>query len=1043
MKHTSQSLEGEPAHLLTMQPRRNATACVLTLLLLAMFTPVQGESTSLPTVEITAYWYMESSPTDAHAYMLTFSDNGTFSLEVDLSHHHENTSLPASYSLSWGSEEGKRIAILVFNTTLSWGDEITLEIHIIEHDGESVDIETRREFVVGVWNQPMDDHEIMLSSSWSLEQSYSDGIGAQRFALEFYGQGWQQRVGEVLSSWELGNGSFATLETTLEGQTDLNLILSQVWKNETIIRGHLTDQIFDAQGFGTMNTTVIDGAMETVVTAEVSRAALNRSLLDGVIGEKLLLEATGTIAVFEDGLDNNSMTIDGELAVFFFAYEDVDGVRVLQHTQFEAMADLILISDGTRLDVSLDGFRSLERWEAGSRTEQLEELYGKGTFGFTGQDDNASLQVNGTILDLHTKVENGTTSIDDLHVDGILTGDVQGTFGILRSIETTGTQTNSTGSAFLVNVIFQESWFNITGVNGGNFFDGAGIGATHNESWEYQVVNADWEDRTIRLVWRETGPDASEGDELLDNTPTQLEPTPPASEEGLGNLTVGRETGLMPIPMMPNDQLRLLDQDGITLTIKAGASRIDTRDGHNLTVIDWLGSYGGQGDTGEASGAIVTVGPLSGLLSVVNRSLALPFGDQNETVLLYEMQHLERILSPEIVGEDENHAPDIVSIGLREGLLFSEGGSFAHLEVMVTDGEWNVVSVIVDASSLGSGILTLNDRGLNGDYRVGDDVYTTVLLVGGLEVGELNLTVTAEDSFGRTTTSIGHITVVNQAPRLLSVEFAPDGLERGKTVVVNARAYDGHGVESVSVDLREYGGDIINLTLADGVWAAMIPLPFGLSPGQQSLLFITTDNLGAKALYRTFSPATQGIGNDIRGPHFIVSASQYPIQLLILNDRPLISAENLKVEKQTNDPTRYTVRVQDPDGIERVQINLGLYAPIGVTSWVSMYDDGQQGGDEVAGDGVYSVLLSIREGTPLGSHEVTIRSFDIYGELNSTTAMIELVEANLGTTSENSQVGLMVISLGVIVLFAAGLVLFVLWRRQDGNGESQDRFGQQ
>ena len=219
-----------------------------------------------------------------------------------------------------------------------------------------------------------------------------------------------------------------------------------------------------------------------------------------MVGERLSLEATGLLNVSEDDGENNSLNIDGELAVFFFEYADVDGERILQHTQFEAMADFVLIDEETRLDVSLNGFTSVERWEDGVRTQHLEELYGDGTFGFADQDENASVQINGTILDLHTKLENGTTMIDDLHVDGTLTGDVQGTFGVVRGIETTGMQANITGEEFLVNVIFQESWFNITGVNGGNFFDGAGVGATHNQTWDYQAVQSDWENRTVRLV---------------------------------------------------------------------------------------------------------------------------------------------------------------------------------------------------------------------------------------------------------------------------------------------------------------------------------------------------------------------------------------------------------------------------------------------------------------------------------------------------------------------------------------------------------------
>ena len=51
----------------------------------------------------------------------------------------------------------------------------------------------------------------------------------------------------------------------------------------------------------------------------------------------------------------------------------------------------------------------------------------------------------------------------------------QGDFGVVRGIELTGTQANATGIEFPVNVIHEESWFNLTGINGGNFFDGAGI----------------------------------------------------------------------------------------------------------------------------------------------------------------------------------------------------------------------------------------------------------------------------------------------------------------------------------------------------------------------------------------------------------------------------------------------------------------------------------------------------------------------------------------------------------------------------------------
>ena len=1025
-----------------MKAQRTGVSLTLCVLLLTSLFPVVAQTTSPPTVDINVHWLGPNGGENAHAYLLTFSDNGTYELDIQLEQQRNGSLLPTAQTIAWESDGGVRTALVTFNTSLEWGDEILLSVTMLTHNGEAVDIVTERHFVVGLWNQPMDDHEVLLSSTWSLEQSYNDGFGDQRFALVFTGQGWQERVGDVLSSWELGNGSFETLETTSDTQTDLNLTLTQVWKNETIVGGILTHQVFDARGFGEFETTVIDGLTETTIHADVSQAELNRSFANGIIGERLLLEATGTLNVTEDRVGNNSLDIDGELAVFFFEYNDVDGVRVLQHTQFEAMADFVLIEDESRFDVSLDGFTSLERWEEGVRTDHLEELYGTGTFGFADQDENASVQVNGSILDLHTKIENGTTVIDDLHVDGVLTGDVQGSFGVVREIETTGMQTNATGEAFLVNVIFQESWFNITGVNGGNFFDGAGIGATHNETWDYQVVNADWDNRTVRLVWRETGPDASEGEEFPERSPVQRNATAPVSEEGLGDLTVGRETGLMPIPLQSNDQLRLDGQDGLALTVVAGSTGVDARDGHNLTVIAWQGTYGGSGDSGTASGTIVSVGPLAGLISGVERNLSLPFGDDNETVTLYETQYLERVLSPEIISEDDNTAPSIQTIGLREGLVLGEGGSIAHIEVVVSDAEWNVLEVEIDASSLGAGLIVLNDRGLDGDQSIGDDVYTSTIVVQGLEVGEMPVTVTAIDSFGNSSTKQGVLEVVNVGPRLLDVEFAPTSLERGQSVVINAQAYDGHGVSTMHVDLREYAGDIVNLTENDGVWTAMLELPTGMSPGMQSFLVVVEDGLGATESYRTFTPADGAIGDVVRGPHFVNTLASQPIEINVLNDRPVFETAAVTVAKNLETQVVYTVVVNDPDGLERVQIDLGVFAPVGQTSWISMHDDGQSGGDEVAGDGVYSVVLSIREGTPLGTHEVFLRSADVYGELNTTSSAISLVAAETPTSNE----GLSTTVLGVIglaVLVGAGVVMGLMWRRQDDGQGGVDRFGSQ
>ena len=1021
---------------------RGVSICLAVVLAMSLV-PASVQADEVPSVQITTHWVGDGPTATLHAYTLTFSDNGTYSVDIDMLQDRNGTALPTSYNLAWDSMGGVRTALLTFDTSLAWGDVIDLTVTITDHDGTSgLDIATQRTFTVGQWNQPMDDHEVLLSTSWAMNQNYTTEAGEQAFDLSFTGQGWQERVGTTLSSWELGNGTFRTVETTEDGATELNLVLTQLWKNETVVAGLLTSQVFDARGFGNLQTTVIDGDMVTVIDADVSQALLNRSVINGVVGEHLSIEATGLLNVSEDGEENNSLSIDGELAVFLFEYVDLNGERLLQHTQFEAMADFILIEDGSRLDVSLDGFSSLARWENGVRTQHLEELYGAGTFGFADQDENASLQVNGTILDLHTKLENGTTLIDDLHVDGTLSGDVQGTFGVVRTIEDTGMQANATGELFLVNVIFQESWFNITGINGGNFFDGAGVGATHNETWDYQAVQSDWDNRTVRLVWRETGPDASEGEEFPERSPNQQNATAPVAEEGLGNLTVGRETGLMPIPLMKDDRLRLAGQEGITLTVSAGDTRIDVRDGHNLTVIEWTGVYEGDGEAGLASGAMVSAGPLKGLLSTVQRTLAVPFGEDSETVVLEETQTLERVLSPEIVSEDDNTAPSIGEVQWRDGLAIGEGAMVAHLEVSVNDLEWNVIGVTADLSSLDLGEVELNDRGLNGDAAIGDDIYTASVIITGLQFGAHSVGVSATDSFGATSSITGELDVSNQAPRIIDVEVVPTSLERGQSAVINVEAYDGHGVDRVQLDLREYGGEVVNMTSEDRlVWAAMVEMPIGMNPGHRSMLIVATDDLGAITQQRFFTPVDE-VGSPVYGPHHVASEVELPIEIHILNDRPVLVSDSVRLDKNPDEQAVYTVQATDPDGVERVQIRLGVFAPIGGGEWAMMHDDGVNGGDEVAGDGTYSVLLSVRGGTPLGTHQVSLRAFDVYGELNTDSAVITLAEPDTPSVSEGGLSTMVLGALGMVV-FLGALVVLALMLRRGGGGEGGDRFGMQ
>ena len=1006
-------------------------------------------SAQIPTAvepQINVLWVLDDNGNNAHAYRVVFSDNSSYEVDIDIEHTRNGAQIPTYIQQEWKIIDSKRVVDILVNTTLEWGDEVHISVQINSKNGQViVPVTGEREIIVGTWNQPMDDHEIMLSTVWDLDQSFINEEGDQGFFLDFEGQGWQKREGEIVNSWELGNGSLITLESTNGSTNNLSLILDSIWKNETIVGGVLTTQIFDARGHGMLNLMDDDGETQTHILANVSDAWLNRSMVGENISERLRLEATGVLNVSSGGKSNESSTnIDGEVSVFYFETWDENGVRRLQDQQFEALAELVIIDEGTRLDISLDGLTSSERWEDGIRTLHKEELIGSGTFGFEEQDNESSLMINGTIYDFHSLVEDGLTKIDDLHVDGDITGDVQGSFGIVRYIEETGDQANATGQVFLVNVIHEESWFNLTGVGGGNFFDGAGVGANHNESWDYQVVQSDWDNRTVRIVWEETGADASSGDELPERSPIMKNATAPESEESLGDVTISRETGLMPIPMNPGDNIRLSGQEGLVLVIEAESVSNDPRDGHNFHVVTWSGVYEGTSG-GYASGAIIDQGPLKGLISSVTRTLEIPCGEENETAYLNETQTLERVLSPSVVTIEENSAPQIGEIYLQQGIVIGEGGSSSLLVANITDIDWNIDEVIVDLTPIGGGIVEMNDRGLDGDQSVGDDIFSTIISVPGLEVGLIEITITATDKFGVSSQGIGEIEVVNQAPRLISVEILPNVGYRGTVLVVNAEAYDGHGVSNISVDLRNFGGGLVPLIDNSGVWAGQITIPQGMPPGYQLVGFILEDGkgkIGTSNVWYQDQPDSQ----DPRGPHYISDEISVPIEVRVLNSPPeIIVPENMIVSRSESSTTELLeVQIFDADGILNARADLGVFAPLGNDGvWTKMYDDGTNG-DRVAYDGNFTVQLSVRSSTPPGTHEVLIQASDNYDVVSLKVPVYITVEdqnsivPGLDDASVSTE---MLLGIFGILVIAIIVVSAMLLRSKDGDDIGGDRFG--
>ena len=1008
----------------------------IVLVLLLMLTPLSSlvSAEGTPTVSITTDWNSSSALTNEHAYVLTFGASSSHDYDVSIEHIRDSIDLAPSIQTTFLDNTPTLTARIVLDTTIAWNDIIAISVTINGHDGNALPsaITEERTFTVGSWNQPMADHEVTTTTSWSLEQNYQTSDGNQSFMLLFEGNGWQQRIGEVLNAYELGNGTLLTSETTGNSTTELALDFESFWKNETVTSGVLTSQVIQAKGSGDILLQLEEDGLVTTINATVVDALLNRSNIDNVVSERLRLEAFGVLLVNGEE-DDARFDVDGDISLLLLETTDVDGVRVLQHTQIEATADMLLSDEGSEFNLQLDQFETLERWENGVRVDQLDVIRGDGTFGFTDQEENSSMVVNGTVYNFHTRVEDGITLIDDVHVDGTLSGDVQGTFGVVQTIEQTGKQLNHTLVEHDVNVIHSETWFNVTGVGGSNFFGGSGAGSYYNDSYIYQATNADWDNRTVRLVWTETGPDPSSGDERPERSPIEQEPTPPEVEEALGNISVGREAGFAPVPMETGDVVRLLAQDGIALTVTAGQEAIEPRDAKNLSVIQWTGVYS-DGVSGTASGSIVHQGPLTGLLASTVRSFEIEFGTDGETALLNESQAVDAILSPSIVSADDNTAPQVLDLSLMEGLVFGEGGSPAHLVATIDDPDWNIVSVQVDLSSIGLGTVAMNDRGLDGDQSIGDNVWTTMVSVQGLAVGQLPITVVVVDEWGETDTLTTNMTVENQAPRILSASLEPANVVRGGSTLMTLDVLDYHGVASVVVDLREYGGEETPCLKVE-VWVCELVIPQGMTPGERLLKVRLTDALGATILVTKTQTSEH---------HFQPSSTDMDLAVTVENTPPtlaLVPSEALQ-RGDSDSEQAIEIQVDDADGILLVRADLGVLKPLGQTTrWVTLYDNGQ-GLDREANDGIYTAAASVRTSTPISAHEIFVQASDSFGDATAPTSFIVFVEETddglVGTNEGELPLTLIAIVAGIVPILVG---LFVFLRQRQPPKDYEDRFG--
>ena len=969
-------------------------AGLLILLFLTSLIPIVNADEVTP-VTINVDW------TGDHAYIITGEVNLS---EVSVNHLHDEAELDVGLIYDTTGENLR----IILNTTLSHGDVITVNAG-----------EVSRSVAVGLWGQPLADHEVTLNSHWEMDQQWVNENGTQKYILVFNGQGWQQRIGNTLESWEMGNGTLMVISNTADNGISIMLDLDSVWKNETTVDGIMTGQVFDARGSGIIGVESDGDEGAVDIEGVVSDAWINRSMLDGIIDERFRLEANGTIAILAEE-DNEMMNLTGDLAVLLIETWDSNGTRRLSHTQFEATADLILETNDSRMDISLDTFESVERWEDGARVDHLSKMVGHGTFGFSGEDENASVQINGTIYDFHQEQEDGLVTVDSLHVDGVITGDAQGTFGVVRVIEDSDyTQVNDTGVLYDVVIVHQEDWFNLTGITALPNSD-LGVGAHHNESWSYDAKQSHWDNRTIRTVWSQTGPDPSSGDEIHANSPIENPLEAPSVEEGIGGATVSRESGFAPIDATTGDVFTLDHQEGMTLTVTAGQAQTVAMDGHLVDTVAWNGVYSTD-VSGTANGNLIIDGPLSGLNVAINRAFQVEFGDDEQLVNLTENQSVNRVLSPSIISVHDNHDPSIDLITLAQGVVTGENGTPGYLEVTVTDIDFNMQSVTADLSAIGGAIISLNDRGLSGDRVIGDDIWTAEISVPGLEFGELAIEATATDIFEATAVDSTNITVLNQPPRLTSIEIVPSIVSRGEIMIVNAEVIDWHGVSSVSIDMRDYGGDLSQLNRVGDIWAGQVEVPDGMNPGTHILKIRMVDEF----------ESTITVGKTITsGQYHILSEIDEDVSITVLNEPPQLDIGDLRTVEIGDEDVEYnlTITVADHDGLNWVKVKLGILAPPGQSNtWFTMTSNG---------DGTYSREITIKKYIALGTHELLVKARDSYGSQTAEESVPIVLEApdNPGSTVAPSSSTLTYIALaGLGLLIIAGAAIYVM-RGSDEEG---------
>ena len=138
---------------------RITSAIMITLLMLLSSLTVSAQLPTTGEPEINALWILDDNGNNAHAYRITFSDNSSFDIELDINHIRNVAQLETYETMQWSSIDSRRVVDVFVNTSLEWGDQVTVTVDVNGVDGQIIPtVTSSREMDIGTWNQPMDDH---------------------------------------------------------------------------------------------------------------------------------------------------------------------------------------------------------------------------------------------------------------------------------------------------------------------------------------------------------------------------------------------------------------------------------------------------------------------------------------------------------------------------------------------------------------------------------------------------------------------------------------------------------------------------------------------------------------------------------------------------------------------------------------------------------------------------------------------------------------------------------------------------------------------